>query len=150
MARLHCLQALFPDWTGEDLFLIKQLKDSIEISLRQEDTEDTFENFSHLAEDLRRQTPGPLPSSHAFISLDFSEKTWDPLFARQEIIRRLKREAGKDHIFLLVRGLRRALFPKARYRTKAREAAYLEATRFVDDLAREWSTQSSKVHLLYI
>lgn len=150
MARLHCLQALFPDWAGEDMFLLKQLKDSIELSLRQEPSGDTFENFSSIAEDLRQQTPGQLPASHAFISIDLSNRTWDPLFARQEIITRLKPHAGTDHIFLLVRGLRRALFPAARYRTKAREEAYLEATRFVDELALEWSTESSTVHLLYI
>jgi hypothetical protein len=150
VARLHCLQALFPEWAGDDMFLLKQLKDSIEISLQQDPREDTFEKFSDIAEDLRRQTPGSLPVSHAFISLDFSEKTWDPLFARQEIIRHLKRHAGTDHIFLLIRGLRHALFPKARYRTKAREAAHEEATRFIDELARHWSTSSSKIHLLYI
>ena len=48
MARLHCLQALFPDWTGEDRFLLKQLKESIEASLRQDATADTFDNFSSL------------------------------------------------------------------------------------------------------
>jgi hypothetical protein len=150
VARLHCLQALFPEWSGDDMFLLKQLKDSIEISLRQDPDTDTFENFSGVAEDLRQQTPGSLPSSHAFISLDLSGKTWDPLFARQEIIRHLKRHAGTDNIFLLIRGLRKALFPSARYRTKAREAAHLEATRFIDELAQRWSTTSSKIHLLYI
>ena len=150
MARLHCLQALFPDWAGEDVYLLKQIKDSIEANIREEATGDTFENFSSMAESLREQSPGNLPSSHAFISLDFSEKTWEPLFARQEIIRHLKLHAGTDHIFLLIRGLRRALFPKARYRTKARDQAYLEATRFIDQLVQRWSTRSSKVHLLYI
>jgi len=150
MARLHCLQALFPDWTGDDRFLLKQLKDSIEASLRQDAAEDTFENFSSLATRLREQSPTPFPASHAFINLDYTGRTWDPLFARQEIIGELKRQAGVGHIFLLVKGLRKALFPAAQYRTKAREEAHQEATQFIDELSREWSTRSSTVHLLYI
>jgi len=150
MARLHCLQALFPDWTGRDRFLLQQLKESIETSLQQDAAEDTFENFSMLASRLREQTPSPIPASHAFISLDYSDRTWDPLFARQEIISALKKEAGTEHIFLLVKGLQRALFPAAQYRTRARERARMEATRFIDELSREWSTRSSMVHLLYI
>ena len=150
MARLHCLQALFPDWTGEDRFLLQQLKESIETSLQQDAAEDTFENFSILATRLREESPTPFPASHGFINLDYSDRTWDPLFARQEIINALKKEAGTEHIFLLVKGLHKALFPAAQYRTRAREQARLEATRFIDELSREWSTRSSRVHLLYI
>ncbi|MGC9450701.1 MAG: hypothetical protein ACP5I4_04575 [Oceanipulchritudo sp.] len=150
MARLHCLQVLFPDWTGEDPFLLRQLKESIETTLREDASEDTFENFSAVASSLRDTAPTPFPASHAFIRIDFSGRTWEPLFARQEIIRKLKPHAGTGHIFLLVRGLRRALFPDARYRTRAREAARTEATRFIDDLVRHWSTPSSTVHVLYV
>ncbi len=150
MARLHYLQTLFPDWTGNDLYLIRQIKDSIEARLKEDENRDSFENFSSLAASLREQSPDPLPASHAFISIDYSGKTWEPLFARQDIISRLKQEAGTEHIFLLVRGLRQALFPKARYRTQAREKAYEEATLFIDELARKWTTRSSEIHLLYI
>ena len=150
MARLHCLQALFPHWTGNDRFFLNQIKESIEARLADEDIENTFENFSHQARSLRQQTPEIIAASHAFISLDYSNRTWEPLFARQEIINQLKSHAGSEHIFLLIRGLRRALFPNAQYRTRARDLAYAEATRFVDELAREWSTRSSNVHLLYI
>ena len=150
MARLHCLQVLFPDWTGEDPYLLRQIKESIEESLRADESEDTFENFSSMAGELRNKVPTAVSSSHAFIRLDFTGKTWDPLFARQEIIRQLKRHAGTEHVFLLVRGLRRALFPAARYRTRAREDAYGEATRFLDDLVRHWSTPSSTVHVLCV
>lgn len=151
LARLHCLKALFPDWTGDDLFLVQQLKTSIEASIRsQPDLPDTFEVFSSLAHCLREESPSPLTCSHAFVRLDFSGQTWDPLFARHEIVRALKLNAGTGHIFLLVRGLRQALFPTAKYRTPHRDRAYLEATRLIDDLAQRWSTQSSQVHLLYL
>ncbi len=151
LARLHCLQALFPDWTGSDPFLLRQIKDSIEASIRSRpELEDNFELFSSMAQCLRAESDNPSPQSHAFIRLDYSNQTWDPLFARQEIVRLLKKHAGIDHIFLLVIGLRMALFPAARYRTRAREAAYLEATRFIDSLARHWSTDSSRIHLLYL
>ena len=151
LARLHCLQSLFPDWTGGDLFLLHQIKESIEDSIRQQPgTKDSFELFSALAACLRDQAPNPAPATHAFVRLDFTDRTWDPLFARQDIIHQLKQHAGTDHVFLLVRGLRKALFPAARYQTRARAEAYLEATRFIDQLALRWSTPSSRIHLLYL
>jgi dienelactone hydrolase len=150
VARLHCLQALFPHWAENDGFYLKQIKESIDATLEDEGIENTFENFSKQAESLNQQTPGIIPASHAFISVDFSNRTWEPLFARQEIIAHLKSHAGTEHIFLLIRGLRRALFPNAQYRTKARDQAYTDATDFIDELSLQWSTRSSKVHLLYI
>lgn len=151
LARLHCLKALFPDWTGEDLFLLRQLKGSIEASMRQQpDLPDTFEIFSSMANCLRETSPNPAPQSHAFVRLDFSGQTWDPLFARQLIVHKLKQQAGTDNVFLLISGLREALFPAAKYRTRAREAAYSDATRFIDQLARHWTTDSCRVHLLYL
>ena len=150
VARLHCLQSLFPQWAGNDGFFLKQIQESIEATLRDDALDNTFENFSRQAEYLHQQTPGVMPASHAFISIDFSNRTWEPLFARQEIISQLKSQAGTEHIFLLVRGLRRALFPNAQYRTRAREEAHAEATHFIDELTRKWSTRSSKIHLLYI
>jgi hypothetical protein len=151
LARLHCLQALFPEWAGEDTYLLRQLKDSIEASIRQQpDLPDSFETFSTLASGLRADGPVEANASHALIRVDFSNRAWDPLFAREEIVQQLKRAAGTDHVFLLVRGLREALFPAAKYRTRARDQAYLEATRFIDQLARRWSTDSSRIHLLYL
>ncbi len=147
---MHCLESFFPFWTGDDHFFLEQIKESIEATLEHEDVDNTFENFASQAEQLRRQTPGTLPPSHAFISLDFSNRTWDPLFASQEISAQLKSHAGTDHVFLLVRGLKRALFPNAKYDTRSRKAAYEEATRMMDELTRKWSTKSSIVHLLYI
>ena len=143
LARLHCLQALFPDWTGNDLYLLRQIKESIEASIRQQpEVPDTFESFSSMASSLREQAPGPEPASHSFIEVDFTGRTWEPLFAQQEIVSRLKGAAGTDHVFLLIRGLRQALFPQAKYKTRNREEAYLEATRSIDALAHRWSTGS--------
>ncbi|NDV61049.1 hypothetical protein G0Q06_01150 [Puniceicoccales bacterium CK1056] len=151
LARLHCLQALFPDWTGDDVFLLRQMKDSIEESIRQQpDTPDTYEVFSELATCLRGSSGTSVPASYAFIRIDFSNRTWDPLFAQQEIARELKKHAGTEQIFLLVKNLRQALFPAAKYKTRLRESAYLEATRFIDELTRHWSTSSSRIHLLYL
>jgi len=147
---LHCLRSLFHDWTQEDPFLLRQLKSSIEESIKQDPgLNDSFETFSMMANRLRSESPLPDTATHAFIRIDLSDRLWDPLFTREEIIRQLKREAGKDHIFLLVRGLREALFPNAKYRTRVRDEAYEEATRLIDDLARRWSTESSRIHLLY-
>ena len=149
-ARQHYLQTLFPDWTGGDPFLLNQLQVSIEAAMpRIEDPGEAFATFAALAANLRSPASGPVPRSHAFVRLDYSRQRWDPLFARQEIIQQLKRKAGADHVFLVVQGLRRALFPHARYRTASRERVCAEARALIEDLARRWSTYSSTVHLFY-
>ena len=135
VARMHCLESYFPFWTGNDHFYLEQIKESIEARLADENLPDTFENFAECAESLRKQTPGTMPTSHAFIVLDFSNRTWDPLFASQEIASELKRNAGIENIFVLIRGLRRALFPNAHYQTRSRKDAYRDATRLMDNLA---------------
>jgi hypothetical protein len=151
LARLHCLQALFPDWIDNDPFIIRQLKASIEASIRQQPgVEDSFEAFSALAQSLRDGSPNPFPDTHAFVRVDFNNRSWDPLFARQEIIAGLKGHAGTDHIFLLIIGLRRALFPGARYHTRQRQQVCQDAIDYIDQLARAWSTRSSRVHILYV
>jgi hypothetical protein len=149
-ARQQYLLTLFPDWTGGDPFLLKQLQASIEAAMPAiKDPNEAFATFTALADNLRGKAGMPLPSTHAIVRLDYSGKRWDPLFARQEIIQQLKRHAGADHVFLVVQSLRRALFPHARYRTASRERACAEARAFIEVLARRWSTRSSTVHLFY-
>lgn len=150
LARLHCLQALFPDWTGQDRFLLQQLKDSIEASIAASGAPSSFETFAAMARALRGDGRGPANLSHGFIRLDFSNRTWDPLFARHEIIKALKEQAGIAHLFLVVVGLQKALFPKALYHTKGRQEATQRAIDGIDALAKKWSTPSTSLHLLYI
>lgn len=149
-ARLHCLQALFHDWTAGDPFLLRQIQQSIEEGLREEHLEPTFSAFTAAAKRLRASSPETSSGSRAFVAIDFTGRTWDPLFARQEIVQQLKRHAGMQHLFLLIRGLRTGLFPAAVRRTRAREAAYQEAAAWVTELAREWTTPSTQLHLLLI
>lgn len=145
-ARRQCLLALFPDWTGGDPFLLDQLRLALEAALP--DPSD-FAAFSQLASRLRRREPDPQSRSHAFRFFDFSNRTYDPLFAHHEIIQTLKPLAATDHIFLVIRGLRRALAPHARYRTTRREDQLARTRASIDALARRWSTPSSTIHLLY-
>lgn len=151
LARLHCLKALFPDWTGQDAFLLNQLKASIEASIEASGTlTNSLETFTAMASSLRNASEGPAPFSHGFIRLDFSNRTWDPLFARHEIIQAMKKQAGMQHLFLVIVGLDQAIFPNARYRTKARATAKQQVVDVINELAGRWSTPSTSLHLLYI
>lgn len=149
LARLHCLKALFPDWTGQDPFLLHQLKAAIEASIDASGAPPSFETFAAMANALRQNGNGPAAFSHGFIRLDFTHRTWDPLFARHEIVKALKKQAGIAHVFLVIIGLPKALFPNALYRTKSRQEATLRAMEAIDALAKKWSTPSTSLHLLY-
>lgn len=149
-ARQHCLEALFHDWTGGDPYLTRQIQQSIEAGLAESGAGNDFAAFTAAAEQLREHSPGQITGSRAFVPIDFSGRTVDPLFARQEIVQQLKRQAGVDHLFLLVRGVRHGLFPQARRSSPGREAAYEETCRWITDLAREWITPECQLHLLLI
>jgi hypothetical protein len=151
LARLHCLQALFPDLTGADGFLLNQLKASIEASLQASGfASASYAEFAAMAASLRSDRDGPVPLSCGFICMDFTGRTWDPLFARDELVRALKKKAGSDHVFIVVKGLPGALFPKARYLTERRNRALKKAMATIDALANQWSTPSTTLQLLYL
>ncbi len=150
LARLHCLQALFPDWTGQDRFLLHQLKASIEASIKAAGAPTSYETFAAMASALRDTSNPTAACSHGFIRIDFSNRTWDPLFAQYEIVTALKQQAGIGHLFLVIVGLHKAIFPKGLYLTKNRIAATKQSMETIDALAGKWSTPSTSLHLLYL
>jgi hypothetical protein len=151
LARMHCLSALFPDWTGGDPFLLRQLKESIESSLDQSsEAKGSFAAFAEVARQLRESCPGDFLQSYAFLNIDFAGQRWDPLFVRSALIQELKAVAGTAHVFIVVRGLTRALYPEAQRTSPKRRLARDTAASEMTEWIRQWITPATQLHLLFL
>lgn len=148
--RIQYLKSLFGDWTNEDPFLLEQIRTAIEASLRDSPNHDeSLEAFTHAAHQLRQEQSPESPNTDC-IHLDLRSKSFDPLFIRDELVKKLKILAGKRHIFVLVRGLKSSIRPNARKFSKHDKSQLNEASILIDSIAQRWSTPSSTIHLIYL
>lgn len=147
--RLHVLSLLFPHLDG-DAFLLGQLLASIESAILEtgEDCSD-FEQFVAKALRLRQQDPQASGEDFAVISVDFSGRSWEPLFVQAELVRRLKAVAGCPHVLLRIRNLSKALFLGSAYHTRSRADAFAAARRDLTELASRWIARNTHLHLVF-
>lgn len=90
-----------------------------------------------------------LDASYGFFHLDFKEKTFDPLFARDELLHGLKRVAGYQNSLVLVTGLRDAVKGhRQRFSPQCRKS-HAEAMAYIDAVAAEWTTEFTDLTVIY-
>jgi len=149
LARVHCVAELFPQITGEDPFLARQMKEAIERSiLSNPNLVNDLETFTRIALELGGDWEEDQACS-AF-AIDFGDRGWDPLFAREEFVRQLKKSSGLQKVVVLVAGLKGAIQGAGRYETQRIKQQYAEAVAYLDDLAARWSTPSTQLQVLYL
>lgn len=146
----HLLRILFPQ-VAEDAFMLEQLRTSIEAALAEKcrNRHYTFADFANAAVQLRHQSTDQDPA-FALILIDFTGRKWDPLFVHAEIVRQMKAAVGRQEVLLVIENLALALFPDATYRTRQREATITAARDALTDLVHNWTTRSTRLHLLFV
>ncbi len=160
LRRLHFINALFAQVTGQDLYLARQIQSAIAFSLA-EFEQQTLTNpeatakydaaFTEAAARLLAsffdQQPG-----HGFYHWDAagSLESATPLFARSGIMTGLKQLARYRESTLLVTNLRPALLPAERRATAKRVQAYEDTLRFIRDLAAARTSPSANLQLLFL
>ena len=149
LAKLHCLHNLFADATGEDLYLIQNLKEAIEQALVEADTP-ASDLDAFIAAALRlRAANAPDDISYGLLHLDLRERGFDPLFVRSELIAGFKRIAGLEHALVVVTGLRFWVLQGSRYMTARQKERYQSAIAYIDELALRWTTAGTCLNLIY-
>ena len=160
LRRLHFINALFANLTGNDLYLAHQIKEAITFSLSEleaqmeqdPDLATRFDSeFNAAAARVLQKLFNGLPHQ-GFFHWDAARTLHSatPLFARAELITGLKQLAPFRESTLLVTNLRPALLPAERRRTATRLRDYDEALSFVRDLASARTTRSSNLQLLFL
>lgn len=149
LAKLQLLAALFPH-LREESFLLEQLLGSIEAFLHDHPQANRdFANFADWAARLGAGDTNPGDSAFAYLCIDLSGRTWDPLFIQAELVRGLKSRATAEEILVVVHHLADSVLPKGTYRTRSRRESVLRAQNAIEDLIQKWTRPSMHVHVLY-
>lgn len=150
LAKLHCVLNLFGENTGDDPYLVRHLKDAIDASLVEESGDAKgLDEFVDAAFRLANEQPG-LRASYGLFHLDLRGRGFDPLFIRDELVRGLRTVAGYRRALVVVTGLREAIVGSARYFTSKRREQLDDATRYIDEVAAQWTTENTELNLLYV
>src|SRR5690625_990352 len=149
LAKLHCINSLFADLTGDDLYLAQQVKEAIEKSLEDFPSENQSNDFASAMQLLANHCQ--TKSRHCFAHWNCSgnENGFDPLWARLELISLFKKLAPCPRSTVVITDLRKTLCPPGRRWTKTIQREYLEAIALIEEIARNWSTPNAVITLLF-
>ncbi len=160
LQRLHFIDSLFAHVTGHDLYLAKQIKEAIALSLsdltpeapsRPGKASSYDAAFNAAAADLLARLFSHVPR-HGFYHWDASLSlvSATPLFTRAEVMQGLKRLAPYRESTLLVTNLRSALVQSARRVSRRQNADYEEALACIRDLAAARTSHAHTLQLLIL
>jgi hypothetical protein len=174
LKRLHFVNALFSQVTGDSLFLAQQIVQAIAFSLSELEIQtkaapelarsldaDFYAAAAKLLEKFCLDSaPEGIESSGTrkrFVRRGFFH--WDaanshhaatPLFARVELMAGLKELAPFEESTLLVTNLRPALLPPGRRMTAKRTQEYRDALEFIRELAAKRTRRHAQLQLLFL
>ncbi len=152
ITRLHLLNTLFPLLTGEDLYLAKQIEQTINFAStgdpEQPGNPDHFNNalVQLLEKYLTREQDFGFYHWEAFLE----NRHFDPLWARQEVISGFKQLAGFQNAMFFGTGLRLSIQGKSNRWTTKLDREYEEAVEYIRELAAYWTTKNSKLTLILL
>jgi len=152
ITKLHLLNNLFPLLTGEDLFQAQQIQSAINYSLTG-DTEKApdDEQFNQaLIKLLEKYLTKNADFGFYYWDAAQNEFPYDPLFAREAVIKGFKALAGYRKGMFVIAGLRSAVQGKRKQFNNKLEREYEEAVEFLRELAGQWTTASADLTLLFI
>jgi len=152
LTKLHLLNSLFPLLTGEDLFHAQQIQSAINYSLTgNTETHPNDEQFNEaLVKLLEKYLTKNADFGFYYWDATADERPYDPLFAREAVIRGFKTLAGFHKGMFIVTGLRSAVQGKHKKFNEQLEREYEEAVEYLRNLASQWTTASADLTLLFI
>jgi len=175
LKRLHFVNALFSQVTGDNLFLAQQIVQAIAFSLSE--LEQQTKTAPEMARDLDTEFYAAAAKLlEKFCSDDLAEGIerggtrkrfvprrgffhWDaansrhaatPLFARAELMAGLKELVPFAESTLLVTNLRPALLPPGKRMTAKRKQEYDDALAFIRELAAKRTRRHANLQLLFL
>lgn len=160
LRRLHFINALFADATGDNLYLAQQIKEAIAFSL----AEFAAQTRAHPEFATKYDAAFNAAAARLLGTLFAAQPRygffhWDaaatltsatPLFARAELMAGLKRLAPYRESTLLVTNLRPALLPVNKRETPRRRHDYATALTYIQDLAAARTAPSAELRLLFL
>ncbi|HUL54597.1 MAG TPA: hypothetical protein VLT83_14435 [Opitutaceae bacterium] len=157
LRRLHFINALFADLTGDDLYLAEQIQTAITTGLAESESvpagsaEPDEPAFAAAATRLLERLGDGRPD-RGFFHWDAADSAAavTPLFARESVLEGLRRLAPYRESTLLVTNLRPAHCPPRRRWTDRRRREYRESLALIRDLAAVHRRRSANLNLLFL
>ena len=152
LTRLHLLNTLFPLLTGEDLYLAQQIEYTINFASTGDPEEPG--NEEHFNEALIQLLEKYLTRDQNFgfyhWDASLNGAPWDPLWAREEVIRGLKQISGFAKAMFIGTGLRSSVQGHRRTWNTRLDKEYEQAVEYIRDLAAYWTTKNAKLTLILL
>ena len=160
LRRLHFINALFAEATGQDLYLAEQIKSAISFSLSEFEEKiaahpwaaKTYDALFNAAAAQLMVKVFAGQTKHGFYHWDASLTLAGatPLFTRAEVMKGLRALAPYRNATLLITNLRPALIPPSARATARRKREYEEALAFIRELAAARTVRGSNLQLLFL
>jgi hypothetical protein len=155
---LAALNAMVSLATGSEAFKTDQIQAAIEFCRVQAErsnhkrgalAQETAKAYTEVVDRLVKLHLSD-PESFGFSHWDLGSHAYDPLWIRAHLIGELKKIAGFREALLLITGLRNAICPPGKYWTNRRSARYREAIAYIENLAVQFKTPTTKLSLLFV
>jgi hypothetical protein len=159
LRRLHFINTLFAEVTGNDLYLAQQISQAIAFSLPELEAQTASHPERAAPEADAFAAAAALLLERLFLRPDRGFFHWDarrtllsatPLFARSEIMVGLKRLARYQEATFLVTNLRPALLPPERRETNRRRQEYEETLAYIRELIAARIAPRANVQLIFL
>lgn len=152
ITRLHLLNTLFPLLTGEDLYLAKQIEQTINFASTGDPDEPG--NQAHFNDALVQLLEKYLTREQNFGFFHWEaylqNRPFDPLWAREEVISGLKHISGFQKAMFFGTGLRLSIQGNRKRWTPKLDREYEEAVDYIRKLAAYWITKNSQLTVILL
>ena len=152
ITRLHLLNTLFPLLTGQDLYLARHIEQTINFAATG-DPEDPGqpEAFNKaLVQLLEKYLTRDQNFGFYHWEASSDGRSFDPLWAREEIISGLKQIAGFPKAMFIGTGLRAAIQGRNQNWPAKLDQEYEEAVAYFRELAAYWTTKNAELTLILL
>ena len=152
ITRLHLLNTLFPLLTGEDLSMAKHIEQTINFANTGDPDnpgqQDEFNDALVLL--LEKYLTREQNFGFYHWEANLGNRSFDPLWAREEVISGLKQIAGFPKAMFFGTGLRLCVQGTTKRWTTKLDSEYEEAVEYIRELAAYWTTKNSELTLILL
>jgi len=148
LSQLQIICALFPEETGDDLYLARQIKESIDASIETSDSLSQDDAFLNAAKRLLETRGSNRQAQKIDLVPAPAAGAYSQLALRARLLAALKRCCLAKRSVLVLAGLREAICPPGKRWTKRRKREYQDAIAYARAFCLARSRPSSQLELI--
>ncbi len=148
ISKLQVVCSLFSKTVGEDLYYAKQIKESIDAAIPQ-NQDSKAEAFVNKAQELSRMLEGEIDLSNVEVIQAAPErKPYSMLDLRAQLLTAAKATCQFNSGLVILTGLKEAICPQGKRWSKRRKKEYEEAVHFARSFFQSRTRPSTRISLI--